>query len=205
MINMGTDLLSMLRIPISLFIIVLICLPIGTGSMGYVWSAIASDWKTDADTVALVTGVLSGLVSAIASVAGGFMADKWGIWAAYLGFGMLYALVIVAITFFPLQPYVYVAGVLVYSFSAGLCYTAFSAVILFAIGRKNAATKYSLLSSLGNLPVVYMTAFDGWAHDKFNSKYMMVAESVIGILCIILSIVALNRLRSRKLLLQTIK
>jgi PAT family beta-lactamase induction signal transducer AmpG len=205
MIKLGKDLISMVRVPISLFVIILLCLPIGTGSLGNVWSAIASDWKTNADTVALVTGVLSGIVSGIACVAGGYIADRMGVWATYLGFGVLYALVITAMTFFPLQPYVYITGVLIYSFSAGLCYTAFSAVILFAIGKQNAATKYSLLSSLGNLPVVYMTAFDGWAHDKFSSKYMMVAESIIGVLFIILSLAALNWLRRKKLVLQTIK
>ncbi len=33
---------------------------------------------------------------------------------------------------------------------------------LFAIGRGAASTKYAALSSLGNVPVVYMTALDGW-------------------------------------------
>lgn len=203
-IGMGKDLMSMIRIPIALFVVVLVCLPIGTGSMGNLWSAIASDWKTDANTVALVTGVLSGLISAIGCVAGGFIADRLGVWKAYLGLGFIYALMVSGMTLFPLEPYVYITGVLLYALISGLCYAAFSALVLFAVGKKNAATKYSLLSSLGNIPVVYMTAFNGWAHDKYNSKYMLVTDAALGILCILISMVVLRHLQGKKLVLQTI-
>jgi MFS transporter, PAT family, beta-lactamase induction signal transducer AmpG len=201
---LGKDILSMIRIPIVLFAIILICLPIGTGSLGNVWSSIADDWKTSSDTVALITGVLGGLVSALGCILGGMLADHWGVWKAYLGFGLVYAVAIIAMTTFPMLPYVYIAGVLSYSFFAGLCYAAFSAILLFAIGRKNAATKYSMLSSLGNLPVVYMTTFDGWAHDKYGSRPMMVAESVITIVCILACVLVLQGMKAKKLLLKTI-
>jgi MFS transporter, PAT family, beta-lactamase induction signal transducer AmpG len=202
--NLGKDLVSMVRIPILLFALIMLCLPIGTGSMGNLWSAIAADWKTNADTVALITGVLSGVVSAVGSVAGGYIADRWGIWATYLGCGILYALVVASITLFPMVPYVFITGVLCYAFCAGLCYAAFSAVLLYAIGKKNAATKYSLLASLGNIPVVYMTSFDGWAHDKFSSRYMLVAESAVAILSILVCIAVLKRMNAKNLVLKTI-
>ena len=62
------------------------------------------------------------------------------------------------------------------------------------------ATKYSLLASLGNLPVVYMTAFDGWAHDKYNSKYMLLAEAIAGILFVLIFFFILRRMMSKKLI-----
>ena len=89
---------------------------------------------------------------------------------------------------------------LAYTFGIGLINAAFSAVILFAIGKKNAATKFSLLASLGNLPVVYMTAFDGWTHDQYNSKYMLLTEAFLGILFITLLSIVLYRMNSKKLL-----
>jgi len=45
----------------------------------------------------------------------------------------------------------------------------FFLVLLSAIGRGAASTKYAALSSLGNVPVVYMTGVDGWAHDRFGT------------------------------------
>jgi MFS family permease len=198
--NMGKDVISMVKIPAVLFVIVLICLPIGTGAAANLWSAIAVDWKTDADTVALVTGILSGVVSALGCVVGGIVADKFGNWIAYLGSGTICALVTIIMALMPYHPYVYISGVLAYSLALGLINAAFSSVLLFAIGKKNASTKYSMLSSLGNLPVVYMTTFDGWAHDKHNSKFMLIAEAAVGILFVVICILVLQQLSKKKML-----
>jgi MFS transporter, PAT family, beta-lactamase induction signal transducer AmpG len=199
-ISVGKDVLALVRIPVVLFIVIMICLPIGSGAASNLWSAVAADWNTDADTVALVTGILSGLVSAVGSLVGGYMADRWGIWKAYLGSGIICAFVALVMALFPYQPRVYVIGVLAYSFGLGLINAAFSSSILFAIGKANAVTKYSLLSSLGNLPVVYMTTFDGWAHDRYNSKYMLMAEALIGVLFIMICAVALYQMKTKHLL-----
>jgi predicted MFS family arabinose efflux permease len=137
-------------------------------------------------------------------VLGGIVADRWGNWVAYLGSGMFCAVVTLVMSVFPMQPYVYISGVLLYSFGLGLMNAAFSSVILYAIGKTNASTKYALLSSLGNLPVVYMTTFDGWAHDKFNSKFMLVAEALLCILFVSICVVVVNQLKKRKLLLASV-
>jgi hypothetical protein len=100
----------------------------------------------------------------------------------------------------PLQPTVFICGVLVYTFGFGLISAAFTAVILFAIGKKNVATKFSLLASLGNFPVVYMTAFDGWAHDKYNSRYMLLGEAVIGFLSVLLLFWVLQKMQHKNLI-----
>jgi len=202
--EMGKDIISMVKIPVVLFIIIMICLPIGTGAASNLWSAIAADWKTDADTVALVTGLISGLVSAVGCVAGGFLADRWGNLKSYLGFGIICALITGAMALFPYQPNVYITGVLAYAFSGGLMNAAFTAVLLFATGKKNAATKFSALVSLGNLSFVYMTSVDGLIHDKHNSKYMLMAEAALGLLSVLVCIIVLNQMKAKKMLLQTI-
>jgi PAT family beta-lactamase induction signal transducer AmpG len=204
MLEMGEDIIAMVKVPTVLFIIIMICLPIGTGAASNLWSAIAVDWKTDADTVALITGILSGGVSAIGCIAGGFIADRWGNWISYLGFGILCALITGAMALFPYHPIVYITGVLAYAFTGGLMNAAFTSVLLFATGKKNAATKFSLLVSIGNLSFVYMTSVDGWIHDKHNSKYMLVAEALLGLASVTISIIVLKRLMIKKMILQTI-
>ncbi len=205
LLEMGRDIITMVKIPILLYVIIFICVaPIGSGGASNVWSAIAGDWKVNADTVALITGVLSGVVSAVGCVLGGFIADKWGNWVAYLGAGALSAAIALVMAVCPLQPDVFIAGVLVYAFDLGMCYAGFSSALLFAIGKKNASTKYALLSSLGNLPVVYMTAFDGWAHDKFNSKWMLIDEALVGLLFIGLGVIVLNLMKRNKVSMQPV-
>jgi len=203
-VEMGKEIIAMVKVPTILFIIIMICLPIGTGAASNLWSAIAVDWKTDADTVALITGVLSGIISAIGCIAGGFIADRWGNWVSYLGFGILCALITGVMALFPYQPIVYITGVLAYAFTGGLMNAAFTSVLLFATGKKNAATKFSLLVSLGNLSFAYMTFVDGWMHDKHNSKYMLVAEAALGLASVMVCAIVLKRLMAKKMILQII-
>lgn len=194
---MGRDLLSMVKKPIVVFIIIMLFMPIGTGAASNLWSAIALDWHVDADTVSLVTGVISGIIGALGCVTGGFITDRRGVWFGYLGAGVFCAVATALMAAFPYKPYVYITGVLAYNFGLGLLNAAFTTVILFAIGKKDASTKYALLSSIGNLPVSYMTAVDGWAHDKGGSKYMLTIEAVLGILFVMICLVVLNWMRTK--------
>ena len=198
--NMGKDIFTMIKFPAALFVIILIMTPISSGAMANLWSAVAKDWKVGVNTVVLITGLVSGVVSALGCIAGGFIADKWGVWYTYLGTGLICALVTFAIAIMPYHPVVYIVGVLAYAFSMGLGYAAFTAIIIFVIGKRNVATKYSLLASLGNLPVVYMTTFDGWMHDKFNSRYMLSAEAIVGAFFVIIFFLILKRMKHKKLI-----
>lgn len=194
------DILTMIKLPAALYVMILILMPIGTGAMSHLWSAVATDWKTDADTVALVTGLLCGGVSAVGCISGGFLADRFGVWKAYLGTGFICAVINILISVMPYHPASYIFGVLVYGFCTGLIYAAYTAIIFFVIGKKHTATKFSLMSSLGNFPVVYMTTFNGWTHDKFGSRYMLTAEAMVGILFVIVFLVVLQRMKKRNMI-----
>ncbi len=186
------DILSMVRAAIPLFTIVLVCSPIGASAMNNLWSAVAPDWSATADQVALVSGVLNGVVSAIGCVIGGWAADRVGRWWSYFGSGILMALVAIIMAVAPRTPNAFTVGVLAYALTGGMAYAAFSAIVLLAIGRGAASTKYATLSSLGNLPVVYMTASDGWVHDRFGTAWMLHSEALIAIICIVLALAVLR-------------
>jgi len=109
-------------------------------------------------------------------------------------------LVPVLIAVLPYRPATYISGVLIYGFCTGLMYAAYTAVILFVIGKRHTATKFSLMSSLGNLPVVYMTTFDGWTHDKFGSRYMLTAEAIAGIIFITIFLIALQQMKKKNMI-----
>jgi MFS transporter, PAT family, beta-lactamase induction signal transducer AmpG len=201
---LGKDIFAMIKTPASLLVMLLMIIPIGTGAMANLWSGLAQDWKTGADTVVLVTGLLSGVVSALGSVIGGFIADRWGVWIAYLGCAIICAIITLITAFMPFEPVPYVIAVLTYALTMGMVYSGFTAVILFAIGKQHVTTKYSLLVSLGNLPAVYMTAFNGWVHDKFGSQYMLIAEAVIGFLFVFIFTVLLKYMMNRRLIPATV-
>jgi PAT family beta-lactamase induction signal transducer AmpG len=192
---MGRDLLNLIRTPIGLLTALLVTSAIGSGAMNNVWSAVASDWQANANTVALVSGVLNGVVSIIGCVAGGWIIDRVGRWWGYFGSGVLLSLVAIAMAIAARSSSAFLIGVLSYAFACGFAYAAFSAIILFAIGRGAASTKYALLSSFGNIPVIYMTAVDGWGHDRFGSTGMLLIEAAAGIVCVLLGGIAVGWLR----------
>ncbi|MEY2531356.1 MAG: transporter, family, beta-lactamase induction signal transducer AmpG [Verrucomicrobiota bacterium] len=198
---LGRDIFDMLRHAIPLFTIVLVMSPIGAGAMNGLWSAVAPDWKAEPDRVALVAGILNGVISAVGCIAGGWIADRVGRWWSYFGSGVALALVAIAMAIIARTPQTFAIGVIVYAFFVGMAYAAFSAVVLFAIGRGAASTKYATLSSLGNIPVVYMTAMNGWVHDRFGTVWMLAAEALAGLVCVALALFVLqliNTMQSRR-------
>ena len=199
---LGRDIVDLLRSAIPLFTIVLVCSPVGAAAMNNLWSAVASDWRASANTVALVTGVLNAILSVIGCIVGGWIADRIGRWWAYFGSGGALALVALVMAAIPRTPLTYSCGVLAYVFFGGVAYAAFSAVVLFAIGRGAASTKYATLSSLGNLPVVYMTAADGWAHDWFGTSWMLAVDALSAVACIAIALLVLRKILGRRTTIQ---
>ena len=188
----GRDFLALLRSPIALLVMVLVMSPIGAGGAINLWSAVAPDWRTSPDTVALVTGVLSGVASVAGCVATGWICDRYGRWWAFFGSGAVMAAIAIGMAALSRTPWVYVSGVLLYAVSTGGTYAAFSALLLHVTGRGAASTKYATLSSLGNFPTAYMTAFDGWMHDRSGAGGMLNGEAALGLGCIVLGLAALG-------------
>jgi predicted MFS family arabinose efflux permease len=196
MAEIGRDFRQMLRSPAVLVTLVLLASPIGIGAATNLWSAVAPDWRATPNTVALITGALGGIASVIGCIAGGWIADRLGRWWAFFGSGTAMAAVAIVMAAAPRTPAVYAAGVLCYAFTLGVANAGFSAIVLHVIGRGAASAKYAILSSLGNLPPVYMTAFDGWAHDRFGAAGMLNGEAVVGIACIVVGLAAVRRINA---------
>ena len=169
------DVWQMARRRAGVLALVLCFLPIGSGAAPF--SAVATEWKASADMVALVTGALSGVVSAAGCLAGGWACDRMDRKGAYLWAGLLQAASAIAMALFPRTQLMYILWDLIYMFTSGLAYAAFSAFVLEAIGRGAAATKYNALASLSNVPIYYMTIIDGAAHDRWNTTGMFFTEA----------------------------
>jgi MFS family permease len=141
--------------------------------------------------------VLNGIVAAVGCVLAGWVVDRFGRWWAYFGFGIALAFVAIIMAALARTPFVYEAGVLVYSFFVGAGYAAFSALVVHAIGKGVASTKYAFCQSLGNLPVVYMTALNGYVHDKYGTSWMLMGEALAAIVCVVIGLVVLRAIQNR--------
>jgi PAT family beta-lactamase induction signal transducer AmpG len=166
----------MLRSAIPLLTLVLICSPIGSGAMNNVFSAVASDWHAGPQMVALATGVFNGIVCALGCLLGGWCADRFGRWWAYFGSGIALAFVAMLMASAPWTLSTYGIGVLVYAFFVGTCYASFSALVVHAIGRGVASTKYAICQSNREHPSRLHDRVDGWVHDRFGKSGCSIAK-----------------------------
>jgi predicted MFS family arabinose efflux permease len=180
------------------FLGLLICfLPIGTGAASNLWAAVADDWHASAGTVALATGVVSGIVSTIGCVGGGYFSDRIDRKLSYALYGLLQALCAVAMALAPRTEPMYIVFTLVYALIMGFTYAGFSAVVLEAIGRGAAATKYNVFASLSNIPIAYMTVVEGWARTRWTEGVMLYTEAAIGVAALLLFVAVASARRPR--------
>jgi hypothetical protein len=84
----------------------------------------------------------------------------------------------------------YVTFTLVYAVINGMCFAAFSAVTLEAIGLGAAATKYNLYASLSNIPITYMTALEGPARDRWGTNGFLYFEGVMTVVSVVVFVTA---------------
>ena len=165
----------------------LVCfLPIGSGAASNLWSVIAPDWQTPGDTVALINGVAGGLISAAGCLVGGFLCDRMDRKRAYCVFGLLQAACALVMGLAPHNEMGYIVFASLYAFITGLTFAAFSAVVLEAIGKGAAATKYNLLASLSNMPIGWMTMLNGWTFGRWGGTAMLAGEAMAGVAALLL-------------------
>jgi MFS transporter, PAT family, beta-lactamase induction signal transducer AmpG len=195
--NVGQDLWTVLTGRVGLLALFLCFLPIGSGAASNLWSAVAGDWRASAETVELATGVFGGILSAVGCVLGGWVCDRMDRKAAYVAYGALQAVCALGMAFAPRTEMTYIVFTSLYALITGLTYAGFTAVVLEAMGRGAAATKYNVYASLSNFPIYYMTRVDGWAHTRWGPRGMLNAEAAVGALGLVVFLGVLAALPRR--------
>jgi MFS family permease len=178
--SVGLDLWGLVRSRVGALAVLICFLPIGSGAASNLWAAVAGDWHASAQTVALVNGAISGVVSAAGCIVGGWLSDRIDRRSAYCLYGALQVAAALAMAACGRTETQFVAWTMAYAFITGLTYAGFTAVVLDAMGRTSGATKYNLLASLSNMPIAYMTLVDGHANDRWGATGMLVAEAVVA-------------------------
>ena len=74
--DIGRDLWSLARSRAGALALLICFLPISSGAASNLWAAVAGDWHAGADTVALVNGALSGVVSVAGCLVAGWLCDR---------------------------------------------------------------------------------------------------------------------------------
>ena len=197
-VNLFGDVWSVVKSRRGFLALFLCLLPIGSGAASNLWSAVAGDWRATADTVALVTGVLGGVLSGAGCLLGGWICDRMDRKAGYVLYGVLQAACAVGMAFAPRTQPMYIFWTCLYAVITGLTYAGFTAFVLEAIGTGAAATKYNVFASLSNAPIYYMTLVDGWAYARRGAAGMLNTEAaicILGMLLFVAMVAVVNKLK----------
>ena len=181
LVAIGSDLWNLLRSRIGILALLICLLPIGSGAAQNLWSPIANEWHASANVVAFVTGAMSGVISALGCLAGGWLCDRMDRRTAYCVFGLLLVVAAIGMALCPRTSNQYIFWTSAYAFVVGLCYAAYCAVVLEAIGDTAAATKFSFLSSVSNAPIMLMTFIDGAANTRWGTNGMLWTDAWCGV------------------------
>jgi len=169
----------------------LICIsPIAAGASNQLFAPAADSWRVSADTVALITGILGGLITSGGSMVGGYLADRVPRKLLYATSGGLMALTAITLALAPHTPNAFITLTLVYAFFVGISYSAFSAVVLETIGKGAVATKYNIFAAAMNGAITYMSMVVGRADTRWGVTGALLTDAV----CTLGSIVVLMAL-----------
>ncbi len=196
--NLVKDVYITLKSKMGILAMLLCFLTLGTGAASNLWSAVAKDWNAGADTVALVTGVMAGLLSAAGCLLGGWICDRMKRQNAYLLFGLLGALCAVGMAYSPKTERMYILWTSIYAVIMGLSYAGYGAFVLEAIGKGAAVTKYNIYSALSNAPIYLMIFIEGWAHTRWGAVGMLNIEAAFAVLAILLFLILQTFMNGRK-------
>jgi MFS family permease len=160
-------------------------MPAGIGASFRMMAGLATQWKADANLVALTIGGLGALISIPGCIVGGYLCAKITGKAGYVAVSLVLAIAGTVMALGPRTPFAFAAQVLFANFLLGICVTTCQAVVYEFLDHRATATMASVLNSLSNLPVVAMTFLVGWSQARFGTTNMMLQEAVLGAVAVV--------------------
>ena len=156
--------------------------PIASGSAIGLLPGVAKSYGVNGDHVAWMNGLGGAMLMAGGSLTASLISVRIRASVAYLTVALVNAATLGVLWLGPLLPSTYYLGITLYLFTIGAAYAMFTAVVLEFLGDsgKSGSGRYSIINSLGNVPVVYMLALDGWGGDKWGARGVSGVECVVG-------------------------
>jgi len=156
--------------------------PMASGSAIGLLPGVAQQYGVNGDSVAWINGLLGGTLMAAGAVGMGAIRYKMRAGQMYMIVALINCATLAVLWLGPLRPSTYLAGTILYLLTIGACYTMFTAVVLEFMGHsgKSGSTRYSIINSLGNVPVVYMLIVDGLGGERWGGRGLAGTECVVG-------------------------
>jgi len=156
--------------------------PMASGAAIQLLPGVATQYGVNGDSVAWVNGALGGVLMAAGSASASILPTRVRASVMYMIVSLVNCATLCVLWLGPLRASTYYVGAILYLFTIGTCYAMFTAVLLEFMGHsgKSGSGRYSVINSLGNVPVQYMLLVDGWGGDRWGGRGLAGAEAVVG-------------------------
>jgi MFS transporter, PAT family, beta-lactamase induction signal transducer AmpG len=160
----------------------LITAPFCSGALIGLLPGLAVDYGVTGAQVAWINGVGGALLTAAGAYCASLIPVRVRASIAFPVAGLVNSATAAVLAFGAQRPAVYFTGTVLFLFTIGAGYALFTGVVLEFLGGsgKSGSTRYSIMNSLGNLPVPYMTFLDGRAYAHWGPRGMPAAETILG-------------------------
>ena len=160
----------------------LVTAPFCSGALIGLLPGLAADYGVNGAQVAWINGVGGALLTAAGATVVSFIPVHIRASIAFPISGVINAAAAAILAIGPARPAVYFIGTVFFLFTIGAGYALFTAVSLEFLGGsgKSGSTRYSIINSLGNLPVVYMSWLDGRAYAHWGPRAMPAADAIVA-------------------------
>ena len=176
----------------------LITSPCASGAMIGLLPELARDYGVSGAQVAWINGLGGALLSSAGALAASLIPIRVRAPIAFLGAGLINACTLALLSLGPERPAIYFVATVLYLFSIGAGYALFTGVALEFLGGsgKSGSSRYAIINSLGNLPVVYMTWLDGRGYAHWGPRGMPATDALVS--AVIVSILLGHFIFSRR-------
>jgi len=192
---------SLLRVREVQKALVLFILPAASFALTSVLGGAGKDFSASPQTVSLFAGI----GSTIAGIIGSFLlfpfVRRFALRPLYLGIGVVGALFTLSLVALPRTPRSFAIAITGENLLQALSFSAGNAITFEVIGPNNpfAATLFTLLVSVANLPLSYMQFFDGRGYDRGGLTGCYITDAGMSIAaCIFLAWLLSRWRRDRK-------
>jgi MFS transporter, PAT family, beta-lactamase induction signal transducer AmpG len=160
----------------------LMLFPMGSGAAIGLFPGIAQDYHVGGQQMAWMNGMAGAFLMAAGSLSATLIPARIRASVGYLVVCLINAGTLTILWLGPLNPTNYFVGATLYLFTIGTCYAMFTAVVLEFLGQsgKSGSGRYSIINSLGNVPVSYMTALDGRGGRLWGARGVAGTDAVVG-------------------------
>jgi PAT family beta-lactamase induction signal transducer AmpG len=156
--------------------------PMGSGAAIGLLPGLAADYGVSAIHVAWLNGLGGAALTAAGAFAVALLPATKRASITYLSVCIVNESTLILFWLAPLHPATYYVGTTLYLFTMGATNALFTAVILEFLGHsgKSGSSRYSIINGMGNLPVAYMSAIDGFGYSRWGARGLCATDFVVG-------------------------